>query len=1288
MDEHPISPSCDSQSGDRSDTGVDSINERLCADLVQRWHRGERVPVEAYLRQHPELELGEKSFELILTEVVLRQEYGEAAPLEEFVWRFPHFEERLRRHFTLHAGLAAAAPRSIAADVLVAPPAGPVSAVGLPEVPGYELVELIGRGGMGIVYKAREASLGRYVAVKLLRDDHARAPDQLSRFLREARTASALNHPGICTVHALCDYGGRPFIVMELIEGITLRGLVARRPKPDEVARLIGQAALALAAAHAAGVVHRDIKPENIMARADGHVKVVDFGLARLSRMASHGGLPGGSPDAFSGGILTGNDPGSDPGSEPGATIGTLSYMSPEQTRSEPLGSASDVFSLGIVAYELATGRHPFADGSTLATFRAIASRAPIPPRRFVPALSAKFEALLMQMLDKDPRLRPTAAEIGANLSRKTKTKIGQSEGDALNLPRRKTVGRELECEALWAAFEASDRGQGLLLCVSGEPGIGKTTLVEDWLRELSASARVAGIGRGRCSERLAGTGSYLPVLEALEGLLRGEAGSLATRTMRELAATWYAQMAPIQRDASTELLVAQAEMATQERMKREFLAFVTEIGRRLPLVFFFDDLHWADASTVDLLAWLGRHSAGLRLLVVTTYRPAEMQSGKNPFVAVQLELQRHGVCRELPLAFLTHRDVENYLELGFPDHQFPMEFAAELHAKTEGNPLFLAELVHHLHDRGVIASQNGCWTLAQEIPDFQKNLPVSVRSLIRRQFDQLDDADRRLLSVGSVQGYEFDAAMAAGVLARNAAEVEERLELLDRVHGLVRLVREQEFPDGTLTLRYRFVHVLYQNALYAAVPPSRRAEWSEAVAHALLAHHGSQNAVVASEAALLFEKARAWAQAAECFYLAARNPLRMHAHREAAVLARCGLEMLARLPESPDRARQEARLQFALGLALQPSEGFAAPVVVEAYRRARALSHIEIEVASRSPLLWGLWSFYILRGEHRAAREIADELSELAQGQTDPLVSLAADHSLGYSLMMLGQPVAAWSHLGRDLPAETQAVYGRDIGIPFRAHGSVVLWLLGFPDQAVERSHRAAAEARKKLDFYGLSIALFNAAKVHQLRREAEATAEYAQALLSLAEEQAFPVWFAAGTILAGWAESRRGQWDTGAARIRQGIASYLSNGAAMMHPYFLGLLAEALDAGGLVDEGLDVLARALTMVEETGERYYEAELLRLRGELLLKSTGRTDRTDEAQKCFQNALAVAGRQQARSLELRAAVSAAHLAQRQGRHDGQLTNARSILEPICSLFTEGFETSDWRAARALRDGSD
>lgn len=1252
----PPSPAEDPASAPRPGTGLDAIRERLCADLIERWNRGERVPVEAYLRQHPELESGECALELILTEAVLRQERGESAPMEEYIWRFPRFEDSLRRHFLLMANLSA--DTVTRAPTVASPRVSVALGSAVPTVPGFDIIEQIGRGGMGVVYKAREVSLGRHVALKLLRDDHTAAPDRLARFLREARTASALNHPCICTVHSLNERDGRPYIVMELIEGVTLRALIGRNSGPDEVARIISKAAQALAAAHAAGVVHRDIKPENVMIRNDGHVKVVDFGLARL--------LPEG--------LLA--DEGS--ATDPGTIAGTLTYMSPEQTRNEPASSASDVFSLGIVAYELATGRHPFAVGSALETLNAVASTPAIPPAQIAPGLPHDFDELVLQMLEKDPRLRPTAAEVGAALGRMTGARIVHAADAPLASPLT-TVGRESQQAEIWSAFEVAERGNGLLLCVTGEPGIGKTTLVENWLRELTASQRAVGIGRGRCSERLAGTGSYLPVLEAVEGLLRGEAGSLAARLMRDLAATWYAQVAPFQGETPGDVPGTRGESSTLERMKREFLAFVTVIGRQKPLVLFFDDLHWADASTLDLLAWLGRHTAGLRVLIVATYRPTEMLATQSPFLTVALELKRHGACRDLPLTFLGLGDVERYLALLYPGHGFPADFAAGLHAKTEGNPLFLVELVHHLQDLGVIAEREGWWRLARDLPDLQQELPVSVRSLIQQQIDQIDESDLRLLSVGSVQGYEFDAAVVSSVLARDAAEVEERLERLDRGQGLVRLVREHEFPDGTLTLRYRFVHVLYQNSLYGLILPARRKQWCAAVAEALLDLHRGQRELPASELALLFENARDWLRAAHYFSRAARSPLRLHAHREAAMLARRGLEMLSRLPDSPARAHEEVPLQFALGIALQPTEGFAAPDVVEAYRRARELRQVDFEISHRSPLLWGLWSFHLIRGEHHAAREIAEELYALAQGQTDPLIALPAHHSMGYTLMMLGHPAQAWEHLGRVVPAETQAVYGRDLGIPFRAHGSIVLWLLGRGDQAAQRIREVVAIARERLELYSLAIALLNAAKIYQLRQDVETTAQFANALLTLTQEQDFPHWNAAGTVLAGWAMARQGRWQDGVARIRQGIDAYRAAGAAMIQPHFLGLLAEALERGGLYDDGLEAVDQALVLTDETGESYFQAELYRLRGELLLKQSGTRDRAADAQTCFTQALAIAARQQSLSFELRAAISAARLAHREGQLDG----ARSILEPVLSRMTEGFESVDCRDAARL-----
>ena len=430
----------------------------------------------------------------------------------------------------------------------------------------------------------------------------------------------------------------------------------------------------------------------------------------------------------------------------------------------------------------------------------------------------------------------------------------------------RPTVGRDQERAALREGFESAAAGRGLLLCVTGETGIGKTTLVEDFLSELASAGRVHGSARGRCSERLAGAEAYLPILEALDSLVRGAAGEAAARAMRLLAPSWYAQVAPATVGDTVGGSAAPHRAATQEQLKRELVAFLEELSRSRPLVVFLDDVHWADASTVDLLAYLGARCAGLRLLVLLTYRPTELLLGQHPFVPVQLELQRYGVCREVPLGFLGRAEVESYLSLAFPGHRLPAEFAAVIHAKTEGSPLFLVDLLRYLRDRGVIAEGPRGWGLAKAVPDFQHELPESVRSLIRKKLDQLGEVDRRLLSAASVQGYEFDSGVVARVLGMEAAEVEERLDVLDRVHALVRLRREQEFPDGTLVLRYQFLHVLYQNALYAALQPTRRACYSAAVAQALLDHYGEQSAAIASELALLLETARDWGRAVEFF--------------------------------------------------------------------------------------------------------------------------------------------------------------------------------------------------------------------------------------------------------------------------------------------------------------------------------------------------------------------------------------------------------------------------------------
>jgi tetratricopeptide (TPR) repeat protein len=756
----------------------------------------------------------------------------------------------------------------------------------------YRIEERLGGGGMGVVYQAHDIRLDRSVALKFLPAAYARDPRALERFQREARTASALNHPHICTIYDIGEYQGQPFLVMELIDGQTLRALASQRPELTTLISLIGQVAKALAVAHSASIVHRDIKPENVMVRSDGYVKVLDFGLARR--------LPGGLASAPTGEATA-----------PGTLLGTVLYMSPEQARGETASSASDIFALGIVLYELAVGRHPFPADSQVGVLHAIMSQSPLSPKRLNPEIPAPLEGLLVRMLEKDPRLRPSAAEVETGLTELAKSASGAHGGAGLVSTQRHTVGRQSELAALRTGFVSVAGGRGQFLCVAGEPGIGKTTLVEEFLDELATGNRTCRLARGRCSERLAGTEAYLPILEALDSLLHGGGGEEVARVMKVVAPTWYVQLTPLVADDSSFARVREeAKVASQERLKRELATFLQEVARLQLLVLFLDDVHWADASTVDLLAYVGGKCASMRLLLVLSYRPSDLLISQHPFLRVKMELQGRGVCREIQLGFLNRPDLERYLALEFPEHGYPAAFAALIHSRTEGNPLFMVDLLHYLRERGVIAQEQGRWTLTQSVADIQQELPESVRSMIQRKIEQLSEPDRRLLVAASVQGYEFDAAVVAKALALETADVEECVEKLERVHAFVRRLQEREFPDGTLTLRYRFVHVLYQNALYALLTPARKGALSTAVAEALLGYYGEQSAAVGSELALLFEAGRDFARAADSFMVAAQNAARVYANQEAVVL-------LGRALANADKLRGRERQSRVLAAAL-----------------------------------------------------------------------------------------------------------------------------------------------------------------------------------------------------------------------------------------------------------------------------------------------------------------------------------------------------------------------------------
>jgi predicted ATPase len=770
--------------------------------------------------------------------------------------------------------------------------------------------------------------------------------------------------------------------------------------------------------------------------------------------------------------------------------------------------------------------------------------------------------------------------------------------------------------------------------------------------------------------------------------VVQGEGGAAAAQAMKLLAPSWFVQLAPLAaEDPSLARLLAEAREASQERRKRELGLFLHELSRQRPVVLFLDDIHWADPSSVDLLAYLGSRCAGWRLLVVLTYRPSDLLRSQHPFGPVKLELQGRGVCREVALPFLSRDDVERYLELAFAGHQFPPEFAAVLHARTEGYPLFMVDLLSYLRDRGAIVQDHGHWALIQSIAELQRELPESVRCMIQRKTDQLDESDRRLLMAASVQGLEFDSAVVAQMLGQETADVEERLDVLERVHVLVRLLREQTFPDGALTVRYTFVHGLYQNALYAALKPTRKAAWSGAAARALLGYYGEQGAAVAAELALLFEAARQPERAVEYFLLAARNAGRVFAHQEAAGLARRGLALLEKLPETPARAEAELALLLALGVSLIATQGFASPEVEQSYVRARALCLQAQESSALVPVLYGLWNVYLLRCEFPRCNDLAAHLFALAQGRPEPVWLLQAYNTMQQPLLHQGDFAAARRlqekclalydpHQHRTLTA----VYGEDPGVGCLAYGAVTLWCLGYPDQALRSVQDARRLADQLSNPFDVARALYFGAFTHLCRREARLTRELAEALMELSREQGFALLAQGGAILHGWGLAEQGDTGEGICQIRQGLAGWQATGALSHRPYHLALLAEALARDGQARDGLSALAEALTVCTASGERFLEAELHRLRGELLLAAEGPSE-WGAADACFRQALDVARAQQAKSLELRAVMSLGRLFRQQGRP----AEARPLLVQIYGWFTEGRDTPDLREAKLLLD---
>lgn len=854
-------------------------------------------------------------------------------------------------------------------------------------------------------------------------------------------------------------------------------------------------------------------------------------------------------------------------------------------------------------------------------------------------------------------------------------------------------VGRDRALSQMDICWRRCLEGERQIAFVTGEAGIGKTVLVDTFAQSIAADGSIR-IARGQCLEQY-GTGeAYLPVLDAMGRLCREQ--KQVVDILRAHAPMWLLQMPSLVDASERESLSRQMLGATRERMLREMTEALEALTSELPLILILEDLHWSDYSTLDLISYVARQRHPARLMLIGTYRPVELIISGHPLKAVKSELLAKQQCRELPLEYLSKDAIARYLSARFPVNQFPEKLAVLIHDRTEGSPLFMVNAVDYFVAQGFIKEIDDCWKLVAEIEKVQVGVPDSIKQMIAKQIDRLGTDKQRILEIASVAGAEFPLLAVASGLEQDGTQLEAQFDELEHDRQFIQDRGLQELSNGQTVNRYGFIHALYQNVLYDRLSPSRRAQAHQRIAEWSEAFYGEHAGEIAAELAMHFDRAGNPKQAIKYFHQAAENDIRRFAYREAVALSRRGLGLVKRLPDSPERARQELGLLVTLGAPLTATEGYAASDVGSTYARARELCRELGDTPEIARVLWGLWSFYLVRAALGTAREIAEECLRVAKHV--PYSSLAME----VTLIHLGEFFPALEHFQNALSLydperhrNDTLRYSQNSSVAMQSHASWALWFAGQPDEALNRMQSALALAHDLSEPHGLAHAFLFSAMLHQLRRESRMAQDHAEAALAIATQHELLLYQAMATVARGWAKIEPDQEEE-INEIRRGLDAYEATGTQLVRPQLLALLAEALHVAGHVEEALHVVAEALAVAERNSEHYYDAELYRLKGELLLVETsvparaqavgGGTFESDhsprkliQAEECLLQSIKIARRQKARSFELRAST---HLA-RHYKKQGRLKEGRALLSKIYATFTEGADTSDVREAKAL-----
>jgi eukaryotic-like serine/threonine-protein kinase len=708
----------------------------------------------------------------------------------------------------------------------------------------YRLDAEIGRGGLGVVYRGHDTLLDRQVAVKVL-SPAMLGVEARARLLREAQAVAKLHHPNIVAVHDAGESDGVPFIVMELVEGASLH---ERPPQAiTEVVAVAEQICAALDHAHAHGIIHRDLKPENVVVTPDGVAKLMDFGLARsaASRITVEGTI-----------------------------AGTVFYMAPEQALGQAIDQRTDLYALGVMLYELAAGRLPFMAGDPLAIISQHVNAPVVPPSAYNAQIPAGLDSLIVRLMSKQAVDRPqTAVEVRQALAKVDGTPAPAKEVPLLErIGRGRLVARERELADMEAVWRRAAAGEGHVLLVSGEPGVGKTRLV----RELMIRAQVGG-GKALFGASYVESGApYAPIADMIRQSMAGAGDlSLPDPVLSDLLTLAPDLCARYPSVPANPRLDPQFE---QQRVFESVVAWCSTLAAQAPLMLVLDDVHWADSGALALVQHLARRTREQRVLIVGAYREVELDEAR-PWHQLLVDLNRERLSTRVKLGRLSREQTGDLLAAIFDD-QIPDGFLDGIYRETEGNPFFVEEVCKALIEDGTLSFSDGHWRRGN-IEDI--HVPQSVRIALQMRVGKLPPQTQDTLRMAAILGrdFDFDTLAKASDLGDDAL-----IAALEEAERAQLVVEKPVAKTGQVTLS--FAHALTASTLRESVSGLRRQRLHRRAAAAVESTHPD-----AVEALAYHLHQAGDVERARAFYVRAGDrSLAIYAYREAEQSLRTALEL------------------------------------------------------------------------------------------------------------------------------------------------------------------------------------------------------------------------------------------------------------------------------------------------------------------------------------------------------------------------------------------------------------